>query len=381
MTLAEPVRLRPGAGTRRIAGLDGIRALAVVAVIAAHAHVSWLHGGGVGVDVFFVLSGYLITSLLLAEHEHTGRISLSRFWGRRVLRLLPALLLLLVVVNGIAVVKPWVFGPLGESGIAATPSVLFFFSNWLIVIQNGPALGTFGPLWSLSVEDQFYLIWPVIVVCAFLLRRALRALVIGVVAVCLAVFVYRLIVFEPSHLLRTFGTDFRVDMLLYGCLLAIAFALGRDETIRRWSRRLVIPAVVYLIVVAIFIPEFNRPDVGTIVYLYYTVGIPIVGLASVILIGFVVTHQGALLTRFLQLPPFAYLGRTSYAMYLWHYPIILALQIRFAPDPNVTFLVSLVLTVIAATLSWYLLERPLHRRFHRRFARPTASSIVNGTAP
>lgn len=381
MMLEQSGGTMPQTERSRIAGLDGIRAIAVVAVIAAHAHTFWLHGGGVGVDIFFVLSGYLITMLLLAEHKRSGRISLRRFWGRRVLRLVPALVLLLLVVNTVVIVQPYRFGPAGETGLAATPSILLFFSNWLIVFQNGPALGTFGPLWSLAVEDQFYLLWPLVVVWAFSRKRVLRTLAFTIGAVCAFVFVYRLVVFRPSELLRTFGTDFRVDMLLIGCLLAIAFAGGWRDRLARISRWAVWPAVAYLVAVALFTPEFNRQDVGTVVYLYYTIGIPLVGLSTALLIAYVVTRQRSGLTRVLDVPPLRYIGRISYGMYLWHYPIILALQIKFAPDPTLTFLVSLVLTLVVATASWYIVERPLSRRFHGRFARQDRSlTPVDGTA-
>jgi peptidoglycan/LPS O-acetylase OafA/YrhL len=351
---------------QRIKGLDGIRCFAVLFVVAAHTHVSWMHGGGLGVDVFFVLSGYLITTLLLREHERTGRIDVPRFWGRRVLRLLPALVLLVLVIDTVALFAPGRLGGLAPVTLSSTPGVLFYFSNWLIVATNSGALGAFGPLWSLSVEEQFYLLWPLLVILALRFRKPLRTLTILIGVLVLAVIVCRFAFFDPGNQYQTFATSFRVDMLLMGALLGVGFHAGLTERIRRLSRWAVAPAILYLVAASVLVPEFNIAGVEKKVYLYYTIGLPAVGIATVSLIAFVVTHQGSLVTRFLSLQPFDYLGRISYGIYLWHYPVILLLQVRFHPDPNITLLLSLPITVALATASWFALERPLARRFHHR---------------
>jgi peptidoglycan/LPS O-acetylase OafA/YrhL len=365
----------PAPASERIAGLDGLRAFAVVAVIAAHAHVPWLHGGGLGVDAFFVLSGFLITSLLLREAQRFGRISVGRFWGRRLLRLLPAVLLVVAVVDLVALLMPARLGGLAGPTLSSTPGVLFYFSNWLIVATNSGALGAFGPLWSLSVEEQFYLIWPMIVIFALLTRRPLLNLSVVIGAICCAVTIGRFLLFDAENVYSTFSTSFRIDMLLLGCLLAIGFTAGFGGFLRAASRWLLLPAIAYLCVVAMFLPEFNSAGSEHTTYLYYTVGLPLLGLACVALIAYVTTHQRSVLTRSLQRRPFAYLGRISYGMYLWHYPVILVLQVRFHPDPNITFLAAFALTVVTASVSWFALERPLSRRFHARLA-ATASDAA-----
>lgn len=358
-----------------VLGLDGVRCFAVIAVIAAHTHVSWMHGGGVGVDIFFVLSGYLITTLLLREFDRNGRISLSLFWGRRLVRLMPALILLLVVVNTAAAISPYSFAGTGAVGLAATPAILFYFSNWLIVIGQNAALGNLGPLWSLSVEEQFYLIWPLIVVFGLARRRSLRWLGASAGLIILTVIVNRVLVFNPDQLTRTFGTDFRVDALLIGCLLALGFRAGLAKAIGLACRVLVVPAILYLVAVSLFIPEFNAPGVERFVYLYYTVGLPLASLATAVLIGYIVLNQDSLLVRALSWGPFAFTGRISYGMYLWHYPIIIVLMVRVQPDPNSLFLISLALTYVAAIASWFLVERPISRRLHARLiARPRVSA-------
>lgn len=363
MTLGEAPHISWGT---RMRGLDGIRCLAVIAVIAAHSHVSWMHGGGLGVDMFFVLSGFLITGLLLNEYRQFGRVSVPKFWGRRLLRLMPALIVLIICVDAVAILFPAKLGGYAAAGLAATPSILFYFSNWLIVAQNGAALGPFGPLWSLSVEEQFYLLWPLVTVVVLRWRNPLRWLAIIAAGGCVAVTVFRFLAFDPANLYPTFGTNYRVDMLLMGCLLAIAFQAGLWTVIRRVSRFAVYPAIAYLIVIAILTPEFNVAGANTKVYLYYTVGLPLLALSMVAIIGRLVTAQQSRLASVLSVKPISYLGRISYGMYLWHYPIILVLQVRFQPDPNIVFIVSLLLTVAAASASWFLVERPLSRTFHSR---------------
>lgn len=354
---------------RRIQGLDGIRCLAVVAVVAAHSHVDWLHGGGYGVDVFFVLSGYLITLLLLSEHAKFGRIHLGLFWARRALRLLPALVLLVILVDSIALFRPAWLGPYPDSTLSATPGVLFYFSNWLIVAQNGPALGAFGPLWSLSVEEQFYLVWPIVVIIALRLRRPLLALALVCVGLIAAVSIARFVFYDPLSLYAGFATTSRVDTLLYGVLLAVVFRAGRSDTVRRVTGWLVWPAIGWLVVAVVVQPEFGEEG-GPLGYLMHTIGGPAVALSACAIIGYVVTRQESLLTRALALPPLEYLGRISYGMYLWHYPALILLQVWFGlgTQPNVLFLAGLAATVAAASVSWFALERPLSRRFHSRLS-------------
>jgi peptidoglycan/LPS O-acetylase OafA/YrhL len=348
----------------RIQGLDGIRALAVLAVIAAHTHVFWLHGGGVGVDMFFVLSGFLITSLLLHEWSRCGRLSLPKFWGRRLLRLGPALVALLVCVDGFALLFQAHVGPGWQQAVQATPSIVLYFSNWVIVA--GGTLGFLGPLWSLSVEEQFYLLWPVVVIVLLSSRARLRPLAIVAAALCSLALIDRILTFDSQNLTRTFGTDFRMDALLVGCLLAIAIHAGHKHLVERFSRVGVAPAIVYLLFVALLMPDFEI-SAGTIqAELYYTVGLTLVGIATVCVLGFVVTHQNGRLTSFLSIWPLAWTGRISYAMYLWHFPIIAAVRGAIHPSPGVLLPLALIGTYAAATLSWVLIERPISTRFHDR---------------
>jgi peptidoglycan/LPS O-acetylase OafA/YrhL len=358
---------------RRIVGIDGVRAYAVVAVIAAHCHVFWLHGGGVGVDMFFGISGFLITFLLIGEHRKFGRIDLRKFWLRRVLRLFPALLLVVLVVALLAIAASLVReNEYLATSIPAIPSVLLYFSNWMIVGTDSSFLGWFGPLWSLSVEEQFYFVWPVVVILAMRTKRPLRLLTVIAAVVGVVAAVGRFFAFDGTNFYRTFGTDFRVDMILAGVLLAIALRAGQDRSIRRASRVLVAPAVGFLIFVSIFVPEFGRPEGASLQLLYYRYGLPLVALSTVTILGFIVTHQQSRFAVFLSLKPIEYTGKISYGMYLWHYPIIMAIQatLPFEPDRTMLFIVALPLTYVAAGLSFRFLENPLQDRYRDRI-KPT----------
>jgi peptidoglycan/LPS O-acetylase OafA/YrhL len=360
----------------RFQGVDGLRAFAVIAVIAAHSHVPWLHGGGVGVDVFFGISGFLITFLLIRESARWGRIDLRKFWLRRLLRLMPALIVLVICVNAAVIALSFIQpGTYQRTTVEATPSVLFYYSNWMIVATDSAFLGWFGPLWSLSVEEQFYLVWPVIVILAMQARRPLLLLAVIASAVSIVAMLARFIAFDGSNVYRTFGTDFRVDMLLSGVLLAIAMQAGQRKLIRGATQFLVLPAIVFLIVISVIVPEFGSADSAGATRMYYTVGLPLVALANISIVGFLITHQGSVLVRWLSWRPIEYTGRVSYGMYLWHYPIIMIVAGATSLDPTLVFVISLVLTYLAAGVSWRLIEKPLQDRFHGRL-RPTQKSTL-----
>ena len=340
-------------------------------MIAAHAHVPWLHGGGVGVDIFFGISGFLITWLMLAEARRFGRIDLARFWGRRLLRLFPALLLMLFVINIVGLVFSRTPGSPWDLGLSATPAILIYISNWLIVATDTPALGVFGPLWSLSVEEQFYVVWPLVAMIALRGRRP--RVILGWIASGLIVFaiINRFVIYDDSTLYRMFGTDTRIDMILAGVLLAIAVDAGALAVIRKVTRALILPAAAFLIYIMIMVPEFGSAGSEELERIYYTVGLPFVALSTVTIIGFLITHQSSSITKSLSWKPLEYTGRISYGMYLWHYPISLMLQNEFSFDSNVNLLITLVATYALAAGSWKFLEKPLLDRFHSRL-RPTA---------
>lgn len=349
----------------RIAGLDGVRAFAVIIVIGAHAHVPFLHGGGVGVDIFFGLSGFLITYLLLGEQHQFNRIDLWRFWLRRALRLLPALLAMVALVD-LAALSASVLTSSDalESTLAATPGVLLYFGNWMIVGTSSPVLGWFGPMWSLAVEEQFYLIWPIVVILALRTRHGVRLLALVAALLVVGATVGRFFSFDGTNMYRTFGTDFRVDMLAIGALLAMVLFAGHHMLVRRISRVTAVPAVLVLTAAIVVMPDFNSSEGADFQKWYYWVGLPLVGLATASIIGYLFTHQHSSVVKMLEWRPIAYSGSISYGLYLWHYPVLMAIATVYREiNPLLWFAIGLALTYLFAALSFRLLERPLSTKY------------------
>lgn len=340
--------------------LDSLRGVAVAAVVAYH--LGHLDGGFLGVDLFFALSGFLITTLLLDSHERSGRVDLRGFWTRRVRRLLPALAAVVALVAGAALVLGWPEaqrGRLAREGGATLVSV----ANWQQVAAGvdywSPAVGPFRHAWSLSVEEQVYLLWPLLLLgCVAVATRVGRrpAAVVGGVALALAVasaawhvvLAHRLPVADLSRVYL--GTDTRVLAPLLGCALAAALhgrtVGGRARTALRGAG--VAGAVVLVALVATSTVAEPR--------LYRWGLLPLAALASVALVA-AGTTVGATdpLTRGL--------GRRSYGLYLWSWPVIVLVAWRW-PDLSTaaTTAIVLVVALVGAELSLRLLEEPLRHR-------------------
>ena len=216
----------PRQGIGYVPALDGLRALAVMLVLAAHLGIPFMHGGVIGVDLFFVLSGFLITGLLLEEQERNGQIHYPAFYARRALRLFPALVLLLPLVGIAAHLSPEIDKATGDLTTGGIPWVLLYLANW--PRATGTQLGLFGHTWSLAIEEQFYLLWPA---ALFLLVRKRtdypRALVVSL-SVAALVAVHRAVEWlQGAGIDRVAnGTDMRADALLIGCATALALHAG-----------------------------------------------------------------------------------------------------------------------------------------------------------
>jgi peptidoglycan/LPS O-acetylase OafA/YrhL len=351
---------------RYIAGLDGLRAVAVLAVVLYHLNVGWASGGLLGVGVFFVLSGYLITDLLLAEREREGAIALGRFWLRRARRLLPGLWVMLVVVTlWIVFLDPSQLGGIRGALLAA----LLYFSNWWYAFQHVSYFASFGApsplghLWSLAVEEQFYLVWPLLLILAlrFVHRRWL--LVGLVIAGALASAWAMAALFQPgSDPTRVYeGTDTRAFQLLIGASLAIVWPSRRLTGPLPALRRRGLDALGGLGLAVIVVMVMDTNEYQT---LLYRGGMVILSLATVAVIA-ALAHPAALLGRILGAPPLRWIGVRSYGIYLWHYPIIvLTTPVDSTPGP-VLALLQLGATVAVAGLSWHFVEEPIRRRGFR----------------
>ena len=351
--------------SRYVPGLDGIRALAVVGVLAYHAGVGWAGGGLLGVDVFFVLSGYLITSLLVREREGSGTISLRQFWARRARRLLPALFLMLA---GVAAYGRFLTGADSLHQLRGDAlSTLLYFANWHYVFAGQSYFVHYGapsPLlhtWSLAVEEQFYLVWPLLALVA--LRRGGRgrlALLSATGALASAGLTAALYATGSGVSRLYYGTDVRAQELMVGCLLALAMpALSRRVEARPRARRSVLVAG---LAGAGFLGWALHGVSGDGSFLYEG-GFLAVSAATAALVALVVLRPQVAPSRALSWGPVRYLGRISYGLYVYHWPIFLALDHAHTGVAGPRLLIlRLTVTLLVAAASFHLVEEPIRSR-------------------
>ncbi len=352
-------------------------------VIVYHFEPQILLGGSIGVDVFYTISGFVITRLLLAEYARTGDIGLRQFYRRRWLRLVPALL----VVCALTAVLTWAPVQSFDNGWSAALLAAASLVNIVRAAQSGGYSGVTAPLghtWSLGVEEQFYLVWPPVLLA--LLRRLGGTAVLaaaGILALLPVLWRYHLWSATAAHRIYN-GPDTRADQLLAGAVLAIALArLHADSPWRRmmstWAARLWLPAVALLSLIAWRVPITGNSGWNESVY---TAGFLVIALLTVVLLASVELLPRAPLGRFLSLVPLAWVGRNlSYGLYLWHYPLMhllsdLGVQRMLFPS-------TLLATFIMAAASYYLVEEPCRRlKYRRREPVPApAGGPVEGAEP
>jgi peptidoglycan/LPS O-acetylase OafA/YrhL len=351
-------------GLRHVTALDGIRGFAVLAVIAFHTAQSWARGGYLGVDVFFVLSGYLITTLLLVEWRRTGSIGLGGFWARRARRLIPALLLVLVGVAGydLFVARVADLRALRYDALAT----LGYVANWRFIFAKAGYFDALAPpsplrhMWSLAVEEQFYLVWPV---TALVLLRRFRSprvlLVVAAVGGVVSMVVMALLFHpgrDPSR--AYYGTDARAHTILIGVVLAVLLLRSAHDAPSSRSRSLELAGVVG----ALFLLWACASVDGQRAFLYRG-GSALVAIATAAVIASVVmTAVPHPLARILSLRPLAFVGQISYGLYLWHWPIVLVLTRARTGLTGISLLgVRLLATFAIAFLSWRFVEMPIRR--------------------
>ena len=353
--------IREGPRLPYLAGLDGLRALAVIAVLLYHAQSSWLSGGFLGVDVFFVISGYLITSLLLVERRQRGTVDLPAFWLRRARRLLPAVFLLIGVTLAFAIA----FMPEEVAGLRnQSAAALVYVTNWYLIFHRTSYFETLGPppllqhLWSLAVEEQFYILWPPLFVLMMRFwkpRYVVPVVLAGAVASAVAMALHYQPYAENSRLY--YGTDTRCVGLLVGVTLAFVWGPGRmDGRIGKISG-LLLDAIGFG-ALALLAYLFAQLD-GFQPFLYQG-GFPLVALTAAALIAVAVHPRARLVRALLGLPPLRWVGLRSYGIYLWHWPIFIIAQYHFHVSfDGLRFLEPLAVTVLVAEISYRLVERPI----------------------
>ena len=347
--------------------LDGLRAFAVGSVMLYHASQSWAIGGFLGVDAFFVLSGFLITTLLITEWGSTKRINLAAFWIRRARRLLPALLLVMIGILFYAAVfaAPAEVEKIRSDGFAT----LGYSANWKFIFAGQSYFDQFTQpspfrhMWSLAIEEQFYLIWPLIVFGVLWFTRSVRALLGSAVAMMFGSAVLMAVLYSPGHDPSRvyYGTDTRAQSLLMGAVASILVYLHgpiRTAFMQRTLRVLAVIGAGYTLWLWSTLSE--RSDA------LYRGGFLLASLAVVIVIVSVTQPNRGLLGRALSWYPLRWIGMISYGLYLWHWPVYLTITgTRTGLEGNALLFARLGVTFTCACLSYYLVERPIRRgTFH-----------------
>jgi peptidoglycan/LPS O-acetylase OafA/YrhL len=346
-----------------VAGLDGIRALAVLSVIAYHLGYPWAAGGMLGVGVFFTLSGYLITDLLLGHWRRYGELGLRTFWVRRARRLLPALFTMLVVVSIVVAVF--------DSGELAAVrrqviSAAFYFANWSTIAQHGSYFARFAPplpldhLWSLSIEEQFYLVWPLVLGLAIWLMRGRRRLALLTLALAAVSAWVMASLYHPGYdPTRAYeGTDTRAFGLLVGAALAAVWPTQRGRRDPRFRKSNWLDVLGLVGLVGILLLVWRTNPFSSFLYPWGFVLLS-VGTAALVAATVNPTSRWAFVLAF---PPLRWIGVRSYGIYLWQWPVIVLLTPVIRNWSAVARpVVEVAATMAIAAVSWHFIEDPIRR--------------------
>ncbi|MEC0684700.1 acyltransferase family protein [Bacillus haynesii] len=350
---------------RYIPGLDGLRAFAVLAVIAYHLNMSWADGGFIGVDIFFVLSGYLITSIILPAYGNDISLTFRDFWVRRIRRLLPAAtLMIFATVIWVALFNRELMHTVRGDAISS----LLYVSNWWFIFHDLSYFDSFGSpsplknLWSLAIEEQFYFIWPIILLLGIYILKKRERLAAAVVlcALCSAIWMSILYVpgGDPSRVY--YGTDTRAFELLIGCALALVWPMKRlsgnrlPNSLKHALHGTELAAFALLMVCIYFVDEFSP-------FLYHG-GMLLISIIAAILIA-CVSHPSSFLGFALSVKPLRWIGKRSYGIYLWHYPVIvLSTPVQEIGNPVYWHVaIKVAVTFILAELSYRFIEKPIRK--------------------
>jgi len=356
-----------------IAGLDGLRAFAVLAVIAYHFSFSFAMGGFLGVDVFFVISGYLITSKILPSLVNENNFSLREFWIRRIRRLIPAAYTMIITTfMWVTLFNRKMITTVLSDGLSS----IIYASNWWFIFHKVSYFDSFGSpsplknLWSLAIEEQFYIVWPIVLIVGlkFFKKRIKLANFVFIGALCSAMLMGILYKpgMDPSRVY--YGTDTRAFELLMGCFMAIIFPmkkfLSQKATVRKVKTLNITSMITFAVFIlsVIFMNEYQT--------FLYRGGMLLLSLNAAILTA-CICNPNSYLSGLLSWKPLCWIGKRSYGIYLWHYPIIV-LSTPASEIGHQTWwriLIQLAITFIIAELSYRYIEMPIQKYGFREFFR------------
>jgi peptidoglycan/LPS O-acetylase OafA/YrhL len=340
------------------ASLDGIRGISILAVMIYNARMGLAEGAFIGVTLFFVLSGFLITMLLVQEHDRSAKISLKSFYYRRALRLLPALVLLLLFCCAYAaILQP------GEKAVRTYNGAfyaLFYVLNWAQVESQTSSIGALSHAWSLSVEEQFYLVWPLLLsgmLSIGMKRKAIASFIFALISISIiwSAYLWR----ETGDFLRPYvGSDARAAELFIGCLAAMLVSWG---VIRQTKRVRLIIGLTSAASAAAILYAMAKMELYSA--FTYSGGFALVALGTAVIIVNALLFPSRL-TRLLEFPPLVWMGKVSYGLYLWHFPVFETTR-QILGNRNLNpFLYQSVrfgAVLALAAASFYILESPFLR--------------------
>lgn len=350
--------------SRYMVGLDSLRGLAILGVILYHINFNWMPGGFLGVTVFFVLSGYLITDILAMEWKRNKRIDLKKFWLSRARRLLPGMLVMLVITLAwITIFHSSLLGKMRGDSLAA----LFYVSNWWYIYHNLSYFDNFNQLsplnhfWSLAVEEQFYVVWPFIISLGlYYIKKQSRMILL----ICLGAFASALAManlyepgVDPSRIY--YGTDTRAFSLLIGAVLALVWPSNRLANKIIPKARFILDVVggIALIIILVMFWKTNQYDP-----FLYKGGMVLLSIATALLVANL-AHPASRIAQFLRFRPLRWVGVRSYGIYLWHYPILtLTTPKGNAGDFSIIrAILQFLLIILIAQISWKFIEKPIRQ--------------------
>ncbi|MGZ9772254.1 acyltransferase family protein [Bacillus toyonensis] len=348
--------------SRYMVGLDSLRGLAILGFILYHINFNWMPGGFLGVTVFFVLSGYLITDILAIEWKRNKRIDLKKFWLSRARRLLPGMLVMLVITLA------WItmfHSSLLEKMRGDSLAALFYVSNWwyiyhkLSYFDNFNQLSPLNHFWSLAVEEQFYVVWPFIISLGlYYIKKQSRMILLiclGVVASALAMAILYEPGADPSRIY--YGTDTRAFSLLIGAVLALVWPSNRLANKIIPKARFILDVVggIALIIILVMFWKTNQYDP-----FLYKGGMVLLSIATALLVANL-AHPSSRIAQFLRFRPLRWIGIRSYGIYLWHYPILTLTtsKVNAGDFSLIRAILQFLLIILIAQISWKFIEKPI----------------------
>ncbi|MED1057031.1 acyltransferase family protein [Bacillus mycoides] len=350
--------------SRYMVGLDSLRGIAILGVILYHINFNWMPGGFLGVTVFFVLSGYLITDILAMEWKRNKRIDLKKFWLSRARRLLPGMFVMLVITLAwITIFHSSLLEKMRGDSLAA----LFYVSNWwyiyhkLSYFDNFNQLSPLNHFWSLAVEEQFYVVWPFIISLGFYhikkQSRMILLICLGAVSSALAMAILYEPGVDPSRIY--YGTDTRAFSLLIGAALALIWPSNRLANKIIPKARLILDVVggTALIIILVMFWKTNQYDP-----FLYNGGMVLLSIATALLVANL-AHPASRIAQFLRFRPLRWIGIRSYGIYLWHYPILTLTtpKVNAGDFSLIRAILQFLLIIMIAQISWKYIEKPIRQ--------------------